>query len=102
MDAMSAIEVLMITFLTNTDQMMDPKMDNGMTKDPVYDIDERIQLNLIPKDTSLSPHEIIGIMDQLLACEVFHTIIKKSNTIQVHMDQRIYFTSNIIYMSLFT
>jgi hypothetical protein len=50
--------------------MMDPKMDNGMTKDPVYDVDERLELNLLPADTSLSPNEIIGIMDQLIACEV--------------------------------
>ncbi len=49
---------------------MDPKMDNGMTNDPVYDIEERIELELIPSDTSLSVYDIIGIMDQLLACEV--------------------------------
>eukprot|EP01119_Soliformovum_irregulare_P019219 TRINITY_DN6036_c0_g1_i2.p1 TRINITY_DN6036_c0_g1~~TRINITY_DN6036_c0_g1_i2.p1 ORF type:complete len:443 (+),score=100.15 TRINITY_DN6036_c0_g1_i2:162-1331(+) len=48
---------------------MDPKMDSGMGE-PVYTLDEQLEMNSLPLDSSLSQSQILTLMDQLLNCEV--------------------------------
>lgn len=67
---------------------MDPKMDSGMNisynpfltnKDsnnnnssgrPSYTLDERIAMGALPEPASLHVHNLLRILDNLLACEV--------------------------------
>lgn len=52
-------------------QIMDPKMDSGMDTSGPHTLDDVIAANALPYDTTLSMEEMIGTMDQILACEVF-------------------------------
>jgi len=49
---------------------MDPKMDAGMNCDTILTLDERLEKGTIPLDSDLSVTQIVGLMDQLLCCEV--------------------------------
>lgn len=45
-------------------------MDPGISTDTTLSFDERVEANLLPKDTSLSLSQLISVMDQMLTCEV--------------------------------
>eukprot|EP01125_Pyxidicula_operculata_P013783 TRINITY_DN4571_c0_g1_i4.p1 TRINITY_DN4571_c0_g1~~TRINITY_DN4571_c0_g1_i4.p1 ORF type:complete len:555 (-),score=130.70 TRINITY_DN4571_c0_g1_i4:632-2296(-) len=59
-EAMSALE------------LMDPKMDMAMVTniENVHTLDEAYDMKLIDKSSTLSPSDIIGVMDKLIQCEI--------------------------------
>jgi hypothetical protein len=72
-EAMSALEVFIgeTLYSETLQQMMDPKMDGGMSGVSVsYSLDEKIEMGILPDDSKFSIPELLSIMDYLLACEV--------------------------------
>ena len=45
-------------------------MDSGMNTTPIYNLEERLELGIVPLDKDLTTQQKIGVMDQLMACEV--------------------------------
>lgn len=49
---------------------MHPKMDSGMNVEQKVTLDDLIASGSLPPDDKLSLEEIIGLIDQILCCEV--------------------------------
>lgn len=88
-------------------------MDSGMNAHSIYTLDERIALGTLPMDTELNISQIVGLMDQILACKVAHhkriltyfislNIYYRFDNAAVNLVWRLFYGSNIIYLSLST
>ena len=45
-------------------------MDTGMNAEKLYTLEERLKLGIIPSSNTLTPANLISIMDNLFICEV--------------------------------
>lgn len=72
-------------------------MDSGMhsARNPIYSLEERIEAGIIPDDGDLSIFQLIGIIDQLIACQVSEGAPKLSSQgnrcsglVATHLDRR--------------